>query len=60
MADTLSAFARVLELQRQQILTPRRAERKAVAMTTSLAANFPGFLKFKTASSRFLVGVGKI
>lgn len=40
MADSPSAFGKVLQLQRSQ-LTPRRAERKSVAMTTSLAAYFP-------------------
>lgn len=44
MADASSAFGKVLELPRSQlpkeVLTPRRAGRKAVVMATSLAAYF--------------------
>ena len=41
MAATPSAFGKVLQLQRSQLSTPKRAERKGVAMATSLAAYFP-------------------
>lgn len=61
MAATPSAFGKVLQLQRSQLLTPRRAERKAVAMATSLAAYFPsssGSKQQLPAGSGW--GVGKV
>lgn len=36
----MAAFGKVLELQTSQLLTPRRAERKPVAVATSLPAYF--------------------